>query len=260
MPHNAGTKLVMVCALGALLAGAAVLGSLCLSNSSLPVVAEKARHTSEGVTPTLYLPVVTAERRSVVTHITVPVTTNWTLIAAGETLTNALGGSEIPYAYQDEMTLSTVNCGQDAFYISGEDRYLVQRDYISFDLSAVPEGEIVEAQLELAAYMAYAVEGEFDLKFHRGRWEPPPDEQSWDAYEDRLGTYDTGMYDGGATVRIPLPGLVGKETPFSSDLHMTVRGDEETQLVAEKIGVHFALKHPLEEYQMSFLHVEVRED
>jgi hypothetical protein len=250
----------MVCALGALLAGAVVLGPLCLSNSSLPVVAEKARHTSEDVTPTLYLPVVTAERPSIATHVTVPVKANWTLIAAGETLTDALDGSEIPYAYQDERTLSTVNCGRDAFYIGGEDRYLVQRDYISFDLSAVPEGEIVEAQLELAAYMAYAVEGEFDLKFHRGSWEPPPDERSWDASEDLLGTYDTGMYDGGSTVRVPLPGLVGEQTPFSSDLQMTVRGDEETQVVAEKIGVHFALKHPLEGYQMSFLHLEVREE
>lgn len=209
--------------------------------------------TDDVITHTVHLPLV-ARTMAPSTHVTRTPGANWHLIASGRSLQDALDGSDVRVRRDDDW-FEVINAGPEDLWMS-DHRYYVKRDLISFDLSQVPRGTIVSATLELTSW---TLEDSIKLKFHEGTWSAPPDAQAWDSYGELLGTYGTDHHDGEPHVFVSLPGLVGRRTPSSSDLLMTARGDEVTEMVSENKRVTLALRHWWEGYPVSHLHLEIRE-
>lgn len=209
---------------------------------------------TDAVTTVLYLPLVTTPEIQTVS-ITQTVESNWLLIASGQSLEDALDGSDVE-AYRQDGWLDVMNSGPGDYWMGEPNgKYYIARDLIAFDLSSAPQGRIVTATLEMSNWGAERKQ-QFRIKFHQGDWSMPPDSSSWDAYGELLAAYNYSDTFNRPKSYIPLPGLVGVQTP--SVLRMTVRGDEVTEMTSDYRGVSFMLEDWEEGYPTAFLHLKIQ--
>ncbi len=178
----------------------------------------------------LYLPLLL---QPTFTRVTVMQPANWGLYSRGADLAAATQATDIEVRYND-VTCFAWNMGNTPPYT----RYTLARSFTAFDLSSVPQGSIVKAQLELYPWTATPPT---NLEFWRGTWSGTPTATAWDARGELLATLPltrTPAASEPLTVTLALEGQ-----PVPEVLYLVLRGDESTPMGAlQSLGVAFGLR------------------
>jgi len=179
----------------------------------------------------LYLPLLL---QPTFTRVTVTQPANWGLYSRGADLAAATQATNIEVRYND-VTCFAWNTGNAPPY---SPQYTLTRSFTAFDLSAVPQGTIVKAQLEL---YPWAATPPTTLEFWRGTWSGTPTATAWDARGELLATLPltrTPAVSDPLTVTLALEGQSVPEV-----LYLVLRGDESTPVGAlQSLGAAFGLR------------------
>ena len=178
----------------------------------------------------LYLPLLL---QPTFTRVAVMQPANWGLYSRGADLAAATEATNIEVRYND-VTCFAWNMGNTPPYT----QYTLTRSFTAFDLSTVPQGAIVKAQLELYPWTATPPT---TLEFWRGTWSGTPTATDWDARGELLATLPltrTPAASDPLTVTLALEGQ-----PVPEVLYLVLRGDESTPMDAlQSLGVAFGLR------------------
>jgi len=179
----------------------------------------------------LYLPLIV---QPTFTRVAVTQPANWGLYSRGADLAAATLATNIEVRYND-LTCFAWNTGNAPPY---SPQYTLTRSFTAFDLSSVPEGSIVKAQLEL---YPWAATPPTTLEFWRGTWSGTPTATDWDARGELLATLPLTRTPG---VTDPLTVTLALEgQPVPEVLYLVLRGDESTPMGAlQSLGAAFGLR------------------
>jgi len=179
----------------------------------------------------LYLPLIV---QPTFTRVTLTEPLNWGLYSRGADLAAATLATDIEVRAND-MTCFAWNTGNSPPY---SPQYTLTRSFTAFDLSAVPEGVIVQARLEL---YPWSTKLPAEIEFWRGTWSGTPTAADWDARGELLATLpltQTPAVTTPLTVTLALEGQ-----PVPEVLYLVLRGDESTPLGAlQSLGAAFGLR------------------
>jgi len=179
----------------------------------------------------LYLPLIV---QPTFTRVTLTQPANWGLYSLGADLAAATLATDVSVRYND-ITCFAWNTGNAPPY---SPQYTLTRSFTAFDLSAAPQGAIVQAQLEL---YPWAATPPTTLEFWRGTWSGTPAASDWNARGELLATLvitRTPMMGAPFTVTLALEGQ-----PVPEVLYLVLSGDETTeQADFQSRGVAFGLR------------------
>jgi hypothetical protein len=179
----------------------------------------------------LYLPLVA---QPTFTRVTVTQPANWVLYSRGADFAAATQATDIEVRYND-VTFAAWNTGNAPPY---SPQYTLTRSFTAFDMSSVPEGSIVKAQLEL---YPWSTKLPATIEFWQGTWSGTPTAAAWDARGELLATLPLTRTPG---VTDPLTVTLALEgQPVPEVLYLVLRGDESSAMNAfQSLGAAFGIR------------------